>query len=401
MEETQNNCQSPSDWGSMQDLTSWSFNDPKNGEESAQNYTRGSFQWSRERWGISPELHERIVSMIPRTVRNQPRTTREDRFNDPENGEESAQNYTRGSFQWSRERWGISPELHERIVSMIPRTVRNQPRTTREDRFNDPENGEESTQNYTRGSFQWSRERWGISPELHERIVSMIPRTVRNQPRTTREDRFNDPENGEESAQNYTRGSFQWSRERWGINPELHERIVSMISRQLAPQSPRKQLVTHYVVKDWNPAAHARSPCSRKHTSEDCQWFRGVLGESAVDRWDPNPAPWHQLNSPWLEEEECCLWLKNTIPTVKHGGGNIMLWGGQDNFTASKGRWTGTCTVKGRTLKPARAFKMGRGWVFQHDHDPKHTTKTTKEWLKAQKVLEWPSHFLELECSFL
>ncbi len=37
---------------------------------------------------------------------------------------------------------------------------------------------------------------------------------------------------------------------------------------------------------------------------------------------------------------------KNTIPTIKHGGGNIMLWGvfllrGQDNCTASKGRWTG------------------------------------------------------------
>ncbi len=41
MEETQNNCQSPSDWGSMQDLTSWSFNDHENGEESAQNYTGG------------------------------------------------------------------------------------------------------------------------------------------------------------------------------------------------------------------------------------------------------------------------------------------------------------------------------------------------------------------------
>ncbi len=37
MEETQNNCQFPSDWGSMQDLTSWSFNDHENGEESAQN----------------------------------------------------------------------------------------------------------------------------------------------------------------------------------------------------------------------------------------------------------------------------------------------------------------------------------------------------------------------------
>ncbi len=37
MEETQNKCQSPSVWGSMQDLTSWSFNDHENGEESAQN----------------------------------------------------------------------------------------------------------------------------------------------------------------------------------------------------------------------------------------------------------------------------------------------------------------------------------------------------------------------------
>ncbi len=41
MEETQDSCQSPSDWGSMQDLTSWSFNDHPNGEESAQNYMGG------------------------------------------------------------------------------------------------------------------------------------------------------------------------------------------------------------------------------------------------------------------------------------------------------------------------------------------------------------------------
>ncbi len=51
MEETQNNSQSPSDWGSMQDLTSWSFNDHENGEESAQNYTGGgSCQWSQGSW---------------------------------------------------------------------------------------------------------------------------------------------------------------------------------------------------------------------------------------------------------------------------------------------------------------------------------------------------------------
>ncbi len=94
---------------------------------------------------------------------------------------------------------------------------------------------------------------------------------------------------------------------------------------------------------------------------------------------------------------------KNTIPTIKHGGGNIMLWGvfllrGQDNCTASKGRWTGPCTVRARALTPARALKMGRGWVFQHDNDPKHTTKATKDWLmkKHIKVLEWPSQSPDL-----
>uniref|UniRef100_A0AAZ3S793 Transposase Tc1-like domain-containing protein n=1 Tax=Oncorhynchus tshawytscha TaxID=74940 RepID=A0AAZ3S793_ONCTS len=40
MEETQKNCQSPSAWGSMQDLTSWSCKDHENGEESART-TRG------------------------------------------------------------------------------------------------------------------------------------------------------------------------------------------------------------------------------------------------------------------------------------------------------------------------------------------------------------------------
>ncbi len=32
MEEIQDDCQSPSDWGSMQDLASWSINGPEKGE---------------------------------------------------------------------------------------------------------------------------------------------------------------------------------------------------------------------------------------------------------------------------------------------------------------------------------------------------------------------------------
>ncbi len=85
---------------------------------------------------------------------------------------------------------------------------------------------------------------------------------------------------------------------------------------------------------------------------------------------------------------------KNT----KHGDGNIILWGcfsakGTGQLHRIKGTMDGPCTVRARALKPARALKMVRGWVFQHDNDPKHTAKATKEWLKKKhiKVLEWPS----------
>ncbi|KAI4877354.1 hypothetical protein NFI96_005470 [Prochilodus magdalenae] len=45
-----------------------------------------------------------------------------------------------------------------------------------------------------------------------------------------------------------------------------------------------------------------------------------------------------------------------------------------------------------------KAMKMKRGWVFQHDNDPKHTARATKEWLRKKhfKVLEWPSQSPDL-----
>jgi len=37
------------------------------------------------------------------------------------------------------------------------------------------------------------------------------------------------------------------------------------------------------------------------------------------------------------------------------------------------------CKISDETLFPStRTLKMGRGWVFQHDNDPQHTTKNTK-----------------------
>ena len=81
---------------------------------------------------------------------------------------------------------------------------------------------------------------------------------------------------------------------------------------------------------------------------------------------------------------------KNTIPTVKHGGGNLMFWmyisaNRTGRLHRIEGRMNGVMyrEILGDNLLPSvRALKMGRGWVFQHYNDPKHTAKATKEWLK-------------------
>ena len=97
---------------------------------------------------------------------------------------------------------------------------------------------------------------------------------------------------------------------------------------------------------------------------------------------------------------------KNTIPTVKHGGGNLMLWGcfsakGTGQLHRIEGRMNGAMyrEILGDNLLPSvRVLKTGRGLVFQHDNDPKHMAKATKEWLKKKhiKVLEWPSRSPDL-----
>ena len=60
----------------------------------------------------------------------------------------------------------------------------------------------------------------------------------------------------------------------------------------------------------------------------------------------------------------------------------------------------GPCIVRlsENLLPSARALKIKRGWVFQHDNDPKHTARATKEWLRKKhfKVVEWPSQSPDL-----
>ncbi len=89
---------------------------------------------------------------------------------------------------------------------------------------------------------------------------------------------------------------------------------------------------------------------------------------------------------------------KNTIPTVKHRGGNIMLWGcfsakGTGQLHHIKGTMDRAMYQQGQGIEASQGIENGSWMVFQHDSDPKHSAKATKEWLKKKhiKVLEWPS----------
>ncbi len=177
-----------------------------------------------------------------------------------------------------------------------------------------------------------------------------------------------------------------------------------MISRLLGPYSPRKQLVTQrreglkscsarkvpllkkaHVQPVWSlPMIQRRTvwkccgqmrPKSSSLASTQLAMFRGGGMLPMTPRTPSPPSN--------MEVETLCF-------------GGVFLLRGQDNCTASKGWWTGPCIA--RALKPARALQTGRGWVFQHDNDPKHTAKATKEWLKKKhiKVLEWPSQSPDL-----
>ncbi len=87
------------------------------------------------------------------------------------------------------------------------------------------------------------------------------------------------------------------------------------------------------------------------------------------------------------------------VPTVKHGGGSVLMWGcmsaagvGELHFIDGIMNSQMYCSIlKEKMLPSLRA--LGRRALFQHDNDPKHTSKATVGFLKKNrvKVIQWPS----------
>ena len=93
---------------------------------------------------------------------------------------------------------------------------------------------------------------------------------------------------------------------------------------------------------------------------------------------------------------------KNTIKTLSHGGGHLMVWGCFSwHGPGPLLRIIGTLDSEGyrkilsRKMLPYARQKFGdeEHYIFQHDNDSKHTSRTVRCYLANQdmQVLPWPA----------
>ncbi len=133
--------------------------------------------------------------------------------------------------------------------------------------------------------------RSGAPCKSSPRGVSMIMRTVRNQPRTTREDLVNDLKAAGTIVTKKTIGN-------------------TLCREGLKSCSARKVLLLK--------KAHVQARLKFANDSEE-NWVKVLWSdETKIQLFSINSTVWRRRNAAYDP--------KITIPTAKHGGGNIMLW---------------------------------------------------------------------------
>ena len=85
---------------------------------------------------------------------------------------------------------------------------------------------------------------------------------------------------------------------------------------------------------------------------------------------------------------------KNLIPTVKHGGGSIMLWGyfaasGPGKLVVVPGIMNSLVyqyILQENVAESVHQLGLSRGWTFQQDKVPKHNSKYSMKMVLVEQI---------------
>ncbi|KAG2465277.1 TCB1 transposase, partial [Polypterus senegalus] len=141
---------------------------------------------------------------------------------------------------------------------------------------------------------------------------------------------------------------------------------------------------------------------AQAHLDKPASFWNKVLwtDETKIELFGHNKwrYAWRKKNTAFQE--------KHLLPTVKYGGGSIMLWGcvasaGTGNLVKVEGCMDSTQyqqILETNVQESVTKLKLRQGWIFQQDNDPKHCSKSTKAFMQRNKynVLEWPSQSPDL-----
>lgn len=193
-----------------------------------------------------------------------------------------------------------------------------------------------------------------------------------------------------------TAADIRKSLETMGVN--VHETTVRRVLHQsglYGRRARRKPLLRAKHKSD-------RLKYAKDHVNKPMEFWKKVMwsDETKVELFGHNQQKyvWRKKNK---EHEE-----KNTIATVKYGGGSLMFWGcmswsGPGMLHKVEGRMNALQyqeILEESLLPSVEKLKMGRRWILQQDNDPKHKAKSTEKWFqkKKVKVLPWPSQSPDL-----
>lgn len=128
---------------------------------------------------------------------------------------------------------------------------------------------------------------------------------------------------------------------------------------------------------DSNPAVYQKVLLKPACIQTYLQFSRNHLDYPELD--------WENLTCRNWRGKNAELHLKNTIPTVKHGGGNNMVWGrfptnGTEQLVCTE-RTNDVWLDSGQKPPPICEITNCLARFPTFDNDPKHIIQLTKEWL--------------------